>query len=437
MGLLSSGTVVYVITRAKLRAVTSGASSTARPVGQVVRCGPASPAGRLRSIRRTPRRSPTRPSRPAIRGAVQTRPDDLDQAVVPVDDVPLRLGHQARPGTRPGPPDHPAGLRVGARATPRSATTSRAPMPASSNGPNTSTPARSASSGTPNGQSLLAPLSHRAIQIGLSGEAVDRYLHQWITAITDITPLAAQIQRHVSSGCLDAAQAQLPAERVYPLPPAIHRLIGATGLSATSPPGERQLSGTGCPQQPVQGPQGRLAPDLALDVVTACSACSASRHPAVPPRAPDRLDRQPHKLQSKSRSRQECHHAAFYKTSTAPAPAARPRARHQVHASFRASSADVYRPSRSTTNHGEAEQAHPITAIATPARPGRSTATSQQATAREPARPAASRTAVGRSSREPPDRPRPGTATTTWTSARSSDAAAPQAIMDSSDPVVE
>lgn len=34
----------------------------------------------------------------------------------------------------------------------------------------------------------LAPLSLRAIQIGLSGEAVDRYLDQWITAITDITP---------------------------------------------------------------------------------------------------------------------------------------------------------------------------------------------------------------------------------------------------------
>lgn len=74
----------------------------------------------------------------------------------------------------------------------------------------------------------LAALSRRAIQIGLSGEAVDRYLDQWITAITDITPLAEHIHRHVSSGHLEAAHAELPAERVYPLPAPIGGLIGAT-----------------------------------------------------------------------------------------------------------------------------------------------------------------------------------------------------------------
>jgi hypothetical protein len=74
----------------------------------------------------------------------------------------------------------------------------------------------------------LAPLSHRAIQIGLSGEAVDRYLDLWITAITDITPLAKHIRRHVDSGRLDAAEAELPAERVYPLPEPVRGLIGAT-----------------------------------------------------------------------------------------------------------------------------------------------------------------------------------------------------------------
>lgn len=31
----------------------------------------------------------------------------------------------------------------------------------------------------------------RAIQIGLSGEAVERYVHDWITAIEDVTPLGA------------------------------------------------------------------------------------------------------------------------------------------------------------------------------------------------------------------------------------------------------
>jgi hypothetical protein len=74
----------------------------------------------------------------------------------------------------------------------------------------------------------LAPLSHRAIQIGLSGEAVDRYVDQWITTITDINPLAERIHRHVSSGDLSAAQAEIPAERVYPLPGSISARVGAS-----------------------------------------------------------------------------------------------------------------------------------------------------------------------------------------------------------------
>lgn len=74
----------------------------------------------------------------------------------------------------------------------------------------------------------LGPLSHRAIQIGLSGEAVDRYLDQWITTITDITPLAERIHRLVSSGDLDTAQAQIPAEQLYPLPGSISARIGAS-----------------------------------------------------------------------------------------------------------------------------------------------------------------------------------------------------------------
>ena len=76
----------------------------------------------------------------------------------------------------------------------------------------------------------LAPLRRRAIQIGLSGEAVDRYLDQWITTLTDITPLAERIHNHVSSGHLSAAQAEIPAERVYPLPAQVRSEIGVTDL---------------------------------------------------------------------------------------------------------------------------------------------------------------------------------------------------------------
>jgi len=74
----------------------------------------------------------------------------------------------------------------------------------------------------------LAPLSHRAIQIGLSGEAVDRYLDEWILSITEVTALAERVHAHVSSGELELARAQVPAERVYPLPEAVLSQIGVT-----------------------------------------------------------------------------------------------------------------------------------------------------------------------------------------------------------------
>jgi hypothetical protein len=81
----------------------------------------------------------------------------------------------------------------------------------------------------------LAPLSHRAIQVGLSGDAITRYLSQWITGITDITPLAERVHRYVISGDLDTARAELPAEHVYPLPAPIRSMIGATGPQAGEP----------------------------------------------------------------------------------------------------------------------------------------------------------------------------------------------------------
>ena len=49
-----------------------------------------------------PRDRRARGGRGHVRGAVQARADDLDQAVVPVDDVPLRLGDEARPGAGAG-----------------------------------------------------------------------------------------------------------------------------------------------------------------------------------------------------------------------------------------------------------------------------------------------------------------------------------------------
>jgi hypothetical protein len=73
----------------------------------------------------------------------------------------------------------------------------------------------------------LAPLSPRAIQIGLSGEAVSRYLSQWITTIIDITGLVQEIHDLVTVGDLAAASQKLPAERTYPLTGSLATAIGA------------------------------------------------------------------------------------------------------------------------------------------------------------------------------------------------------------------
>jgi Domain of unknown function (DUF4291) len=65
----------------------------------------------------------------------------------------------------------------------------------------------------------FAPLPHRAIQIGLSGEAVRRYVQVWITGITegitDVTALAHDIGADVKAGALDIARSKLPIERPY------------------------------------------------------------------------------------------------------------------------------------------------------------------------------------------------------------------------------
>jgi hypothetical protein len=56
----------------------------------------------------------------------------------------------------------------------------------------------------------------RAIQIGLSGEAVERYANQWVVRVEDVTPMARMVAAAVESG---TPPSPLPsaAERAYPL----------------------------------------------------------------------------------------------------------------------------------------------------------------------------------------------------------------------------
>ena len=74
----------------------------------------------------------------------------------------------------------------------------------------------------------LRPLTCRAIQIGLSGEAVDRYADEWITEIQDVTALAHQVHHDVRAGLPDQADAAIPRCAAYPLPDAIRARVGAS-----------------------------------------------------------------------------------------------------------------------------------------------------------------------------------------------------------------
>ncbi|MEU9389297.1 DUF4291 domain-containing protein [Streptomyces sp. NPDC048324] len=62
----------------------------------------------------------------------------------------------------------------------------------------------------------LQPLPYRALQLGLSGEAVRRYADEWLVSVRDVTPLAREIHALVTSGDLDTASGLLPKETPYP-----------------------------------------------------------------------------------------------------------------------------------------------------------------------------------------------------------------------------
>jgi len=61
----------------------------------------------------------------------------------------------------------------------------------------------------------LENLEYRSIQIGLSGEAVYKYVNEWIVSITDITPLCKKIHSLVSED-IEEALKFLPNERLFP-----------------------------------------------------------------------------------------------------------------------------------------------------------------------------------------------------------------------------
>jgi hypothetical protein len=73
----------------------------------------------------------------------------------------------------------------------------------------------------------LAPLPYRSLQVGLSGDAVRRYVDEWTVAITEVTATAHTIRDRLAAGDEPGAAAVLPAERAYPLPAGVAAVIGA------------------------------------------------------------------------------------------------------------------------------------------------------------------------------------------------------------------
>jgi len=61
----------------------------------------------------------------------------------------------------------------------------------------------------------MQPLPHRAVQIGLTGDALRRYVDEWTVSITDVTPLAHSIHDLVRAGDIERADALRPKERPY------------------------------------------------------------------------------------------------------------------------------------------------------------------------------------------------------------------------------
>ena len=64
----------------------------------------------------------------------------------------------------------------------------------------------------------LNPLPYRAIQIGLSKIAVQKYINDWIIQIDDITDYSKKIYQLIEDNKINQAINLLPIEKIYPTP---------------------------------------------------------------------------------------------------------------------------------------------------------------------------------------------------------------------------
>jgi len=69
-------------------------------------------------------------------------------------------------------------------------------------------------------------LNHRSIQVGIGPGLAEEYARRWIVKIEDITPLVHQIRNLLDAGKASAAEALLPATRIYPVTEEIAAVLG-------------------------------------------------------------------------------------------------------------------------------------------------------------------------------------------------------------------
>ncbi|KAI3225165.1 hypothetical protein DTO012A9_4070 [Penicillium roqueforti] len=72
---------------------------------------------------------------------------------------------------------------------------------------------------------FLRSLDYRSIQVGLSGEAVGRYIDEWIVSITDVTATMRLIDGYLKDGKVDEAKGCLPEETLFALPEHLQKSL--------------------------------------------------------------------------------------------------------------------------------------------------------------------------------------------------------------------
>jgi hypothetical protein len=70
------------------------------------------------------------------------------------------------------------------------------------------------------------PLGWKTVSLGLRGEAVHKYVDEWIVGVRDITEECARIKRMVDEGDEEGAYAALPREKAYELDRGLSERLG-------------------------------------------------------------------------------------------------------------------------------------------------------------------------------------------------------------------